>query len=57
MLVFPEVFGGPGDFRKVREANCNNFLLFSSKSDLMVPIHDQKAKNANDKNSNDYFNV
>ena len=36
------VSGGPGEFRKVREAGKNNFLLFSPESDLMVPSYDQK---------------
>ena len=41
---FAEVFGGPGGFRKVREAGSKNFLLVSSKSDLMVPSYDQKNR-------------
>ena len=44
MLVFPLVFGGPGGFRKVREAGRNKFLQFSSKSDLMVLSDGKKQK-------------
>ena len=39
---------------------CINRVLFppnSVKIRLMVPNYDQKTKKANDKNSNDYFNV
>ena len=32
-----------GGFRKVREVNWKTFLLFSSRSDLMVPSYDQKT--------------
>ena len=45
---FPQVFGGPGGFRKVREAGRKNFLLFSSGSDFMVPIADHQTKKVND---------
>ena len=39
------VCGGPGGgFRKVREAGRNSFLLFSLKSDLMVPSYVKKQK-------------
>ena len=38
---FPELFGGPEGFRKVREVNRKNFLPFPSKCDLMVPSNDQ----------------
>ena len=44
IVFFSEVFGGPGGFRKVREADRKNFLLFSSGSGLMVPSYDQKTK-------------
>ena len=37
------VFGGLGWFRKVREVNWKNFLLFSTKSDWMVQSYDQKS--------------
>ena len=38
------VLGGPGGFRKVREASRKNVLLFSSRSDLMVLSYDKKTK-------------
>ncbi len=41
---FPEVLGGPGGFRKVREAGRTNFMQISSKTDLMVPSYDQTTK-------------
>ena len=41
---FPEVFGGPGGFRKVGEAGRNTFLRILSKSDLMVPSSDQNTQ-------------
>ena len=44
MFGVPEVVGGPGRFRKVREAGRMNFLQVSSKSDLMVRSYDQKTK-------------
>ena len=37
----PEIFGGPGGFRKVRDTNRNDFISFSSKSDLMVPNYEK----------------
>ena len=40
---FPNFFGGPGALRQVREAGRNNFILCSSKTDLMVPNYDPKA--------------
>ena len=39
------VLGGPGRFRKVREAGMMNFQQISSKSDFMVPRYDQKPLN------------
>ena len=45
----PEVVGGPGGFRKVREAGRMNFLHISTKFDLMVPSYDQRTKKVNDK--------
>ena len=44
MFGFSKVLGGLGGFRKVREANRKNYLLFSSKSDLMVPSCDQNTE-------------
>ena len=41
---FPEVSGGPGGFVQLREANRHNFLLLSSKSDLMLPSYDQLSQ-------------
>ncbi len=41
---FPAVWGGPGGFRKVREAKRNNFSKFSSKTHVMVPSYDKKIK-------------
>ena len=35
------VLGGLGGFRKVREVNWKNFLVFSSRSDLMVLSYDR----------------
>ena len=43
-MCFPDVLEGPGGFRKVREADRNNFLDFSSKMHLMVTSYDQKTK-------------
>ena len=40
---FPDVLGGFGGLRKVREVNWKHFLLFSSISDLMVSSYDQKS--------------
>ncbi len=37
-------FGGPGGFRKVGEANRKDFLLVSSKSDLMERSYSKKHK-------------
>ena len=42
-VFFTVVFGGPGGFRKVREVIWKNFLLVSSRSDLMVPSYGQKT--------------
>ena len=42
---FPEVFGGPAGFGKVRAAGRINFLQLSSKSELMVPSYDQQKQN------------
>ena len=36
-LRFPVVFGGPGRFKKLREACRNNFHPFSPGSELVVP--------------------
>ena len=47
IFAFSEVFGGPGGFRKVREAGRNNFLLFSPASDFMVPSYGEKATKVN----------
>jgi len=44
---FPQVLGGPGGFRKVWEANSDDFLLFSTKSDFMVPSYKPKPKKLN----------
>ena len=60
MLVFhgfPKVSGGPGGFKKVREAARNNFLQFSSKSDLMVRRYGPQTKKVNDLTRNDYYIV
>ena len=46
---FPESFGGPGRFRKVRETDRLNFLQISSKCDMMMPSYDQKTKIASTK--------
>ena len=45
---FLEVFGGPGGFRKVREACRKIVHLVSSKSDGVVPSYDQKTKKVNE---------
>ena len=47
-LVLLFFFGGPGGVREVREVNRKNALLFSSKSDLLVPSYDQKTKKITD---------
>ena len=56
-LGFRMVFGGPGGFRKIREADRMNFLQLSSKSDLMISSHDQKANSFYDSKNNDYSNL
>ena len=38
------VFGGPGGFKKLREACRKKIHQFSSKSELMVPSYDRKNK-------------
>ena len=43
-ICFSKVFGGPGGFKKLREASTKNFHLISCKLDLMVPSYDQKTK-------------
>ena len=43
-IVFSMVFGGPGGFKKLREASRTNFHLISCQLDLMVPSYDQKTK-------------
>ena len=43
--------------QKFREADRNNFLLLSSKPDLMKPSYDQKAIKSTMKKRNTYFNV
>ena len=53
-ISFSEVFEGLGRFKKVREACRNNFHLFSSKSELMVPSYDQRNNSCNVSKSNDY---
>ena len=53
----PDIFGGPGGFRKVLEAGRKKIPLFSSESDLMVPSYDHKTQKVNDQKSNEYFNV
>ena len=47
-FVSPEVFQGPGGFRKVREADRIHFLHISSNSDLMVPSFDQESEKVDD---------
>ena len=42
---FPEVYVGPGGFKKVREACRNNFHQFSWKLVLGAPSYDQKTAN------------
>ncbi len=54
---FGVVFGGPGGFKKLREACRKNVHQSSSKSEIMGPSYDRKTKLFNDKKSNDYFNV
>ena len=44
MLGFPEVFGGPGRFKKVREAGIKDCLLLSSTYDLMVSSDNRKQQ-------------
>ena len=41
---FSKVLGGPGGFKKVREAGRIHLHLSSSRSDFMVPSYDQKTK-------------
>ena len=44
---FSKVFGGPGGFKKLREASRKKINLISCKLDLMVPSYDQKNKHVN----------
>ena len=46
-FIFPDVFGGPGGVRKVREAGRMNFLEISSNSDLLVSSYDPKTEKGN----------
>ena len=41
-LGLPEVYGGPGQFRKVREACRNNYHLISCAIDLIVKSYDRE---------------
>ena len=43
-LGFLQVFGGPGGFRKLREACRKNFHLVAPKKNGVVPSYDQKPK-------------
>ena len=38
-----EISTGPRGFEKVREANRGKVMLFSSKSDLMVPSYNEET--------------
>ena len=44
LCFFSEVFGGPGEVKKVREASRKQIHLVSCKVDLMVPNYDEKDK-------------
>ncbi len=43
-----KVSGGPGGFRKVREADRSNFVQILSKSQVVVPSYDPKTTKVND---------
>ncbi len=47
-IGFSKVFGGPGGFKKLREASRKKIHLISCKLDLMVPSYDQKTKKVNE---------
>ena len=52
---FPEAFGGPGGFKKLREACRKNFHLVAPLKNSVVTNYDQKNDKINDQKSHDHY--